>query len=92
MLILTIYYRTSRKHQLTRRLLPVGDGGPGRGRRSWRWRGSNATVQGVGSRYSGILKRIQEKRRAQEDVVRGLAGKERTELAKEVLEQVGEQA
>lgn len=67
-----------------RRLLPVGDGGPGRGRKSWRWRGSDTKVQGIGARYSQIIKRIQERRIAQEGLVSREAAKEAAALQQEM--------
>lgn len=74
------YEKDIRKNYLTRRILPVGDGGPGRGRRSWRWRGADPSVQGIGSRYNKILLRIKERRDQQERFVKGEAKKERAEL------------
>lgn len=71
--------RKSGQDQRTRQILPMG-GQKGRGGRSWRWRGSNATVQGIGARYTTILKRIQEKRRLQEGIVTDLAKQERKEM------------
>jgi len=76
------FEKKTRADYLRRRLLPVGDGGPGRGRRSWRWRGSSLTTQGIGSRYSEIMRRIRERREQQETVVAGLARKEEKALVK----------
>lgn len=76
-----------RADSLTRRLMPVGDGGPGRGRRSFRWRGANATKQGVGARYSEIVKRLQERRTLQEQQVMSLVEKEKASMVKR-LEQL----
>lgn len=78
------FEKETRKQYLTRRLLPVGDGGPGRGRRSWRWRGSDTKVQGIGARYSQIIKRIQERRTAQEGLVNREAAKEAVALQQEM--------
>jgi len=64
--------------------MSVGDGGPGRGRRSWRWRGAHPTKVGVGARYSAILSRIKEKRDQQEQVVKHLAEKERLDLQEQM--------
>lgn len=84
-MVLTIHVcRESRKQYLVRRLLPVGDGGPGRGRRSWRWRGNHPKAQGVGARYSQIVKRIQERRTLQEGIVKREAAKEALASQKEM--------
>lgn len=78
------FQRDSRKDSLVRKLMPVGDGGPGRARRSWRWRGANASKQGVGARYSEIVKRLQERQIRQEDQVSRLVEKEKVDMRKKL--------
>lgn len=60
--------------------MPVGDGGPGRGRRSFRWRGASVTKQGIGARHSEIVKRLQERRTLQEQQVSSLIEKEKADM------------
>lgn len=77
---LSLIYSQMQKDYEQQLLMPAGDVASGASRKSWRWRGASATKQGVGARYSQIVKRLAERRASQEQQVMSLVEKEKADL------------